>query len=134
MPKQSVVADKQRSIIDLVEQGKELTEIIDILKLGVTPAAISNKLANNMEYRQARVRGLEERLSQREREMELTNDNVGVSRARELLKLAQWKLERLASDVYGNNQPKVEISIGMDTSAALEHDAKSLVAKIRKSE
>jgi len=133
MPRQSVTENNKDKIIELVEQGKELTEIIDILKLGITPAAISNKLADNMEYRQARVRGLEERLNQREREMELTNDNVSVSRARELLKLAQWKLERLASEVYGN-QPKIQvgISVGSELSTELVDDAKSLVAKIRK--
>lgn len=128
MRKEPIAVTNRTDIIKMVEQGIELSEISR--QYGITPSAISNQLAGEMEYKVARVAGLEAKLSRREAELESATDQLEVSRGRELLKLAQWKLERLVSDVYGN-QPKIQVNIGVDTTTALEHDCSTLVAKIK---
>lgn len=121
----SRVLDNKEEIIRRVEQGEELRTIAP--DFNVTPAAISNKLAKDQDYRVARVAGLEDRLEQRIVELEQATDQLGVSRARELVKLAQWKLERLVSEVYGN-QPKIAIQVNtVPTTQLLEDDLKDII-------
>ena len=128
MENKSIAVVNKLAILKMVEAGIELAEIASIYN--ITPSAISNQLAADHEYRVSRCVGLESKLNKREKELEEATDMLSVSRGRELLKLAQWKCERLNSEVYGN-QPKLQINIGVDTSAALETDARSLVAKIK---
>ena len=113
----SIVITKKQEILDAVEHGVELSEISKRYK--ITPSAISNRLAQLPEYKEARVRGLESKLDAREILLENSKDQLEVSRNRELLKLAQWKLERLHSTVYGN-QPKIAINLTTKSTEILD--------------
>jgi len=113
----SIVITNKQKIMDMVELGVELSEIAT--KYKITPSAISNRLAQLPEYKEARVRGLESKLDAREKLLESSTDQLEVSRNRELLKLAQWKLERLHSTVYGN-QPKIAINLTTKSTEILD--------------
>ena len=117
MKSKSVVLINQQKILDMVELGIELSEIATMYK--ITPSAISNRLAQLPEYKVARVQGLESKLDAREKLLESSTDQLEVSRNRELLKLAQWKLERLHSTVYGN-QPKIAINLTTKSTEILD--------------
>jgi hypothetical protein len=121
----SIVITNKQKILDQVEHGIELSVISK--EMGITPSAICNQLASHEDYKQARVRGLETKLDNRERDLEQATDQLEVSRGRELLKLAQWKLERLHSTVYGN-QPKLAINITTKTTEVLDDAIIELVS------
>ena len=121
----SKVAPHKDSILEAVMNGVELLDISK--KLGVTPAAISNELAALPEYQAARTLGLEVKLRLREIELESASDMVGVTKSDKLLKLAQWKLERLVSAIYGQKvavDSNVTINVTVDRGVSLEDNSK----------
>lgn len=126
----SRVLKNKENIIKRVEAGTHLKDIADDME--ITPAAISNQLADDKEYKVARVRGMEQRLDDREKELEQATTAVDMNKADKLLKLQQWKLERLCREVYGN-QPALNIQINtIPTSELLTEDLTKLVKDIKK--
>ena len=79
-------------IIAQVERGAMLKAIA--ASIGVTPAAISNQLHDDPDYRKAREIGAEVRLEEQFYKIEAAVAPVDVSRAREGFKAAAWFAER----------------------------------------
>jgi hypothetical protein len=119
------VAPNRDWIIAQVMNGVELYDIAK--KLKVVPSAISNLLAKEKDYQDARVQGLEQNLRIREIDLESAPDMVGVTRADKLLKLAQWRLERLVSAIYGQKvavDSNVTINVVVNRNASLPDNSK----------
>lgn len=116
-------------IIDCVARGTKLQEVAHSLGLAGKGQAIANALADDPEYRAAREDGLEARMEQRERELEIA-ESQDVPRARELLSHARWRAEREAPKRWGaKQQVTMDSSITVVLAASdssgrlIEHDA-----------
>lgn len=96
-------------IIARVAQGEYLATIARDLGLSGKGQAISNHLANDPEYQNAREFGLEAKLAAREAEVEAERNPKLVPRARELLSHARWRAERECPARWGQKS-HVEIS------------------------
>jgi len=121
----SIVEKNKDYIIHEVSNGIELYDICEFLKC--TVSAISNVMANREDYQIARVQGMEMKLRMREMELEAAQDMVSVTRSDKLLRLAQWKLERLASTIYGQKlavDSQVQINVIVNRGVELEDNSK----------
>jgi len=78
--------------------------------LGVTAASISTAINQDPEYQAAQGLGAAHQLNRRERELEQASDGLGVQRARELLSLARWRLERMNPGVWGQT-PRTAVQV-----------------------
>ena len=121
-------------ILERVAAGEKLRDIGK--SYGVTANAITNQLVNDPDYQLARVSGLESRLDQREHELEESNDQVSVSRARELLSHARWRCEREAPHKWGAKQimalvapPSLDSALRTKASDLLREIAKAYDAR-----
>ena len=120
-------------IIDCVARGTKLQEVAHSLGLAGKGQAIANALADDPEYRAAREDGLEARMEQRERELEIA-ESQDVPRARELLSHARWRAEREAPKRWGAKQQvtmdtavTVVLAASDSTGRLIEHDAGATV-------
>jgi len=85
----SAIANLNRdTILTQVAQGRLLKHIA--ADLGVTPAAISQQLAQDDQYRQAREIGAEARLEQQYENIEGARDSLNLARAREAFRAASF--------------------------------------------
>ena len=116
-------------ILERVAAGEKLRDIGK--SYGVTANAITNQLVNDPDYQLARVSGLESRLDQREHELEESNDQVSVSRARELLSHARWRCEREAPHKWGAKQIMALVA-PPSLDSALRTKASDLLREIAK--
>ncbi len=83
---------------------------------GVSNTAILNLAKKHPEYRDHIEAQVQVRMEKRERELELAEENVQVTRADRLLGHARWLAERQAAHVYGaKNQLHVTGSITLDS-------------------
>ena len=96
----SVVRERKEEVLDLISQGKPLTEIADYLGLS-TPSAITERIAEDPDYRAAMATSAWVKMQKREKELEEADSNVHVTRADRLLGHARWLGERLARSVLG---------------------------------
>jgi len=72
------------------------------------------------------------RLERSQEQLKTADDALSLARARELVRSAQWELERLLSRLYGQKQEvKVDIDMTVTVEHSLAEEAKSLIAKIR---
>jgi hypothetical protein len=104
-------------IIEKISNGVELYDLSKLI--GATPSAISNNLASDPEYKEARTIGLECKLRMREIDLENAPDMVSVTRSDKLLKLAQWKLEKLHHTVYGQ---KLAVDSNVNINVVVRRD------------
>lgn len=104
----AVAITHRSDIIDRVAQGERLVDIA--ASYGVTYAAISLVLSKDPEYQDARQRGLDAKLEQRETELETAQDGLTIARARELLSHARWRAERLNPATYGQQRQSVQVN------------------------
>lgn len=116
-------------IIEEVAKGRYLSEIARDLGLKGKGQSISDYLAHDPEYKEARVFGLEAKLVQRESDVEAAHKD-DVPRARELLSHARWRAEREAREIWGKG-PDVVINTGLTIDQALGDNALTLLDKMR---
>ena len=130
MPRPPAAANAHKAeILERVAAGEKLRDIGK--SYGVTQAALCNVLVNDPDYQLARVSGLESRLDQREHELEQSNDQVSVSRSRELLAHARWRCEREAPHKWGAKQIMALVA-PPSLDSALRTKASDLLREIAK--
>lgn len=111
--KLAVIPDIDRKILDGIASGKSLKALA--IEYDVSDTAVLNRAHKHPEYREKLALGIELRMDTREMELEGAFDNVGVSRARELLSHARWVAERTVPERYApKNQLHVTGSITLD--------------------
>ena len=102
-PKSNAVAVLQKDkIIQHMASGGLLSQIS--ATLGVSPAAISQVLANDPKYIEARLNGVHVRLDTQYQRMEEADDALNLARARECWKAATWFAEREFPERWGQKQ------------------------------
>jgi len=128
--KPSALAKRYKpQILEAICQGRPLQAIAQ--ELGYTSnAAIINRIGTHEDFRQALSIGAEARLETREIELEGANDNVSVSRARELLSHARWRAERLNSMYAAKPQFQVNVD---NRSVTVQPVLDKLLAALHKS-
>ena len=99
----------REQIIQQVAQGALLKHIA--AKLGVTPAAISQHLANDPEYIAAREAGALDRLETNYEAIEGADDSLKLARAREAFRAASWFAEREFPARWGQKAQVTNINI-----------------------
>lgn len=104
----SLVLINRDSIIQQVEAGIKLAVIAK--QYGITRQAISIQLAHDLEYQEARIAGLANRLDDREGELEASTDLLTLARSKELLSHARWRCEREAPQYWGNKGSSININ------------------------
>ena len=118
------------SIITHVQRGGLLSQIAR--ELGVTPAAISQQLAKDPEYRAARQNGAQARLDQQYENLESADDALKLARARETFRAAAWFAEREFPEQWGQtNKLQVTNEPLSDVDRALLGDASALLHVFR---
>ncbi len=108
-------------IIHQVREGVALRLIAD--GLNVTPAAISQHLASDPEYRQAREHGAEIRLEDKYQEIDAADDTLKLARAREGFRAAAWFAEREFPHRWGVKQELTHVASGPLINVVLSHGA-----------
>ena len=96
----SVVKERKAEVLEMLAAGKPLTEVAAHLGLS-TPSAITERIAEDPDYRAAMASSAWVKLQKREDELEVADSNVHVTRADRLLGHARWLAERLARSVLG---------------------------------
>lgn len=115
-------------IIKRLLDGEYVSQIAK--ELGCSPAAISNGLHDDQEYRSAREAGMELRLKRFENELEQSSDQLAVSRTRELLSHQRWRAEREFPHRWGA-KAQVEVTNKVTVDDALDGMASALLDKMR---
>jgi hypothetical protein len=98
----SVAVEQRDQIIAHVAAGRFLRDIA--ADLGVTPAAISQYLASDPEYKAAREAGIEQQLERWQASMETAADALNLARAREAFRATAWRAEREMAHRWGQKQ------------------------------
>tara|TARA_R110000868_G_scaffold139445_4_gene354276 strand:- start:6602 stop:7009 length:408 start_codon:yes stop_codon:yes gene_type:complete len=125
----SLPVQHRQLIIDTLIKGEYVGKLAP--QLGITPNAITNALSNDPEYRAAREIGIESRLEQKERDLEVAESGLCVSRARELLAHQRWRAAVEAPERWGEKkQLHVTGTITLDSLLAdietIEGEAKQV--------
>lgn len=105
-------------IIRQVSTGELLLHIAE--KLGCSPAAISQQLAKDPEYRQARETGAELRLEKQYQALVEADDHLKVARAREAFRAAAWFAEREFPERWAGKGLQVVVSQAIDPEDRIE--------------
>ena len=102
---------------DLILKRYEHGEGIEAIAkdLGITPPAIYRYLARHAqeEWKEYQAANALHAYQVAEDELKTATDGVTLSRARELVKSQQWKLERVLRKIYGQDAPSVNIQINL---------------------
>lgn len=120
------IKEDPKVILERYLQGETSTQIAETL--GVTRAGLSYWLLKNAEeqWKDAQVVKAIRRKEDAEIALDEAKDVFEVSKAREILKSAQWDLERICRRIYGqeqsNNQSPVVINIGIKRSITIDQD------------
>lgn len=134
---------KSRAVIAGIEPGRKLTtkgplanvDLAAVLtrylsdettyeiakSLGVTRQALSHHLLKNAEeqWKEAQVARAIARKEKAEDAMDAAQDPLALAKARELLKSAQWDLERTCRRIYGQHNPEVNLNVTVDLGERL---------------
>ena len=111
----AIAIQHREHILARIEAGAILKTIG--AEFSITPAAISNQLANDPEYRKARENGALARLEGQFDAIISSNEPSDVTRAREGFRAAAWFAEREFPERWGQ---KVEITQHVDITVALD--------------
>lgn len=124
----SVAIARKAEILELVQQGAMLKSVATML--GVTPAAISNQLHADPDYRKAREIGAEVRLEEQFEEIQNATGKDSVSRAREGFKAAAWFAEREFPGRWGQRTTvDVNVNIGETLQTIAERRMQRIAAQ-----
>jgi hypothetical protein len=123
-----VAIQHKEEVIERVSKGERLVDIARSLGYA-GHAGISNYLADDPEYKLARLNGAEARLETRETELEKAQTMPEISRARELLSHARWRAQTEHPEVWA---PKtyVQASIKIEPDAGLIGTANELLDRL----
>lgn len=120
-------------ILKRYEQGEGIETIAN--DLGITPPAIYRYLARHAQedWKEYQAANALHEYQIAEDQLRTASDGVTLSRARELVKSQQWKLERVLRKIYGQDAPSVNIQINLgeigEQIKALEQDLGVLPSK-----
>lgn len=98
---------------------------------GVTRQALGQYLLKVAEddWREAQVARAVARKEKAEDEIEAATDPLSLARARELLKAAQWDLERVCRRIYGDDRAQLNVQITpVLTITVAEHKVEKVVS------
>ena len=119
-----------KDVLDRYLSGETGPQIAQ--SLGVTKQALSYWLSNTAEseWKSAQFVKAFSRKEQAEDLIETANNPLDLARAREMLRAAQWDLERVCRRIYGQDAPPaglnaVQINInlrGGNTTNAVQHE------------
>ena len=92
-------------------------------QLGVTRQGLDYYLRKNheQEFKDAQITLALERKQAAEDALELASDALALARARELLRSAQWDLERVCKRIYGTDAPANLASFTINIDIAAQH-------------
>ena len=99
----------------LVERTADIAQ-----DLGVHRSALNQWLLQNGEddWKEVQVARALTRKEMAEDELEAAQDPLSLARAREMLRAAQWDLERVCRRIYGQDQ-NININVGLDLGERL---------------
>lgn len=106
----SEAIERKAEILERVASGERITDIAQQLGYA-NHAGVANRLRSDPDYAQAIINGAWAKLEARESQLERAEDNVSVSRSRELMSQARWYAERIDRDRFS---PKPDISININ--------------------
>lgn len=100
-------------ILARFEGGEPITAIAK--SYGITGPAVYRYLIRNAEsgWREYQAANALAEHDKAEEDLKAATDGVTVSRARELARLQQWKLERVLRRIYGQDSPQVQINLNL---------------------
>ena len=101
------------AVLERFEGGESITKIAG--SLGISGPAIYRYLIRNAESggREYQAANALAEHDKGEEELKHASDGVTVSRARELARLQQWKLERVLRRIYGQDAPQVVVNLNL---------------------
>jgi hypothetical protein len=105
------------AVLERYMAGENSTEIAE--SLGVTKGALSLFMLKNAEdvWKDAQIAKALIRKESAEYKLETADNPLDLARAREMLKAAQWDLERVARRIYGQDAPAQLASIVINVGA-----------------
>lgn len=122
--KLSKVTDSPKSIIERYLKGESTESIAK--DFGVTRQGLGYYLLKNAEaeWKDAQLILATERLEKAEQALEEATESYQVQRAAHMIKSAQWMLERVQRNIYGQqveaNQNPVVINIGIKRGETID--------------
>ena len=123
------------AILKRYEEGEGIEAIAKDLQ--IAPQAIYRYLARHAqeEWKEYQAANALHEYQLAEKELKSAADGVTLSRARELVKSQQWKLERVLRKIYGADSPQVNIQINLgeigEQIKALEADLGVIAAPLQ---
>lgn len=101
---------------------------------GVTRQALGQYLLKVAEddWKEAQVARAIARKERAEDAIEAASDPLSLARARELLKAAQWDLERVCRRIYGEDKAQLQVNITPVLSITVAQDPLDVVAEQKK--
>lgn len=115
--------DNPSPILDRLAAGESVAQLAT--SLGISRQAVYAWLLAHCpdEWMAISASNALTRLEQAEAELGTADDNVKISRARELIRAAQWNVERTARKLYGDNKADasgVTVNVILDRSCGGE--------------
>lgn len=95
----AIAIRERETIISRIAHGEDLRQIAQ--SMSVTPAAISQYLASDPEYVQARQHGISQKIEECEQEIKTADDALNLARARERFRVVSWRAEREFPERWG---------------------------------
>lgn len=123
----ALALQRKDEIIQRVANGEFLRVIS--ADLGITPAAISQNLAKDLDYQAARETGIEQQLENWQQEIATADDGLKLGRARESFRAVAWRAEREHAARWGAKQeikhtgtaPMLSVTVVAAPQSAVEH-------------
>lgn len=122
--------DNREQIIQRIAAGERVTDIAKSLGY-LSHSTISKTLSGDPDYQQAVIHSAWAKLETREEQLEQAEEQVDVTRARELLSHARWMAERLNREQFAQKaDTQVNINL-INVDGVLGQNAASLLDQLR---
>lgn len=108
---QSPAVLNRDAILERIEAGDRLSDIAASYGFK-SHSAIVKRLQNDPDYLIAREVGVERRMEDREKDLEVADDSVTVARARDLLSHSRWRAEREFPARWGQHNKLTVENVG----------------------
>lgn len=118
-----------QAVLDRYLAGETSPQIAT--SLGVTKQALSHWLCNvsEQEWKSAQFVKAFSRKEQADELIETASNPLDLARAREMLRSAQWDLERVCRRIYGSDQP-AQIAAAVQINIGIAHKASTGSAQV----
>jgi Helix-turn-helix domain of resolvase len=105
--------DGPNAILERYENGEGIEAIA--LDLGITPPAVYRYLARHAQedWKEYQAANALHEYQLAEDQLRTASDGVSLTRARELVKSQQWKLERVLRRIYGQDAPAIQVNVNL---------------------